>query len=158
MHHKFYLSPKTSPQSDTIIIIIMDTQEHLTHAGPKRLHILYVYIVAKFNAYNRNLHTHAHARTHARTHVCTHTHTHTHAHAHTHTHTHRVIYQSNGTEEKVLKKRMIFEEDYNEQPTCHVSHGSLSQTLGDGTAIVSSLPVTIPALRGAHVCNTTHGT
>ena len=152
MHHKFYLSPKTSPQSDTtIIIIIMATQEHLTHAGPKRLHILYVYIVAKVNAYNRNLHTHAHARTHARMYARTHTHARMHMHTHTQS-------QSNGTEEKVLKKRMIFEEDYNEQPTCHVSHGSLSQTLGDGTAIVSSLPVTIPALRGAHVCNTTHGT
>ena len=50
-------------------------------------------------------HTHTHTHTHTFTaHTRTHTHTHT-QHAHTHTHTHRVIYQGNGTEEKVFKKK-----------------------------------------------------
>ena len=52
--------------------------EHLNHTGPKRLHVLYKYILSKFNAYNMNAHTHTH--THA------HTDSHTHARAHTHTH------------------------------------------------------------------------
>ena len=33
--------------------------EHLTHTGPKRLHILYIYILSTFNTYNMNAHTHA---------------------------------------------------------------------------------------------------
>ena len=41
--------------------------ERLTHTGPKCLHVLYKYILSKFNAYNMNAHTH----THARTHTCT---------------------------------------------------------------------------------------
>ena len=36
--------------------------ERLTRTGPKRLHVLYKYILSKFNAYNMN--AHAHARTH----------------------------------------------------------------------------------------------
>ena len=40
--------------------------EHLTHTGPKRLHVLYKHILSKFNAYNMNAHTH--------TCTCTHTH------------------------------------------------------------------------------------
>ena len=40
--------------------------ERLTRTGPKRLHVLYKYILSKFNA-----HTHAH--THARTHRDSHT-------------------------------------------------------------------------------------
>ena len=38
--------------------------EHLTHTGAKRLHILFKYILSKFNVYNMN----AHARTHTHTH------------------------------------------------------------------------------------------
>ena len=45
--------------------------------------------------------THTHMHTHIHTHTCTHTYTHT----HTHTHTHRVIYQGNGTEEKLDSKQ-----------------------------------------------------
>ena len=68
-----------------------------------------MHIFSKFNAYNTNS-----ARAH------THTHTHAHAHAHTHTHTHartharRVVYQGNGTEGKVFKKRKVFKEDLKE--------------------------------------------
>ena len=50
--------------------------ERLTRTGPKRLHVLYKYILSKFNAYNMNAHTHAR----------THTDSHTHARVHTHTH------------------------------------------------------------------------
>ena len=53
--------------------------ECLTSTGPKRLHVLYKYVLSKFNACN------------------------THTHAHTHTHT-PVTYQGNETEEKVFKK------------------------------------------------------
>ena len=56
--------------------------ERLTRTGPKRLHVLYKYILSKFIAYNMNAHTHA------RTHTDSHTHAHTHTHIHTHTHTH----------------------------------------------------------------------
>ena len=41
--------------------------EHLTCTSPKRLHILYKYILSKFSAYNMNAHTHTH--THAHTHT-----------------------------------------------------------------------------------------
>ena len=51
--------------------------ERLTRTGPKRLHVLYKYILSKFNAYKMNVHTHAR----------THTDSHTHARAHMHTHT-----------------------------------------------------------------------
>ena len=78
--------------------------EHLTRPGPKRLHVLYKYILSKFNAYT---HTHKHARTQ--------THTHTRAHTHTQTHTHTPVayqgYQGNETEEKFFKKRKVFKED-----------------------------------------------
>ena len=47
-------------------------------------------------------HTHMQAHTHATTHACMH------VCAHTHTHTHRIVYQGNGTEEKVFKKRKVF--------------------------------------------------
>ena len=79
--------------------------ECLTHTGPKRLHILYMYTLSDFNTYNMNSHTHVCVNVcmHARTHTHTHAHTHTHTHTHTHKHTHIVIYQGNGTEEKVLK-------------------------------------------------------
>ena len=48
--------------------------ERLTRTGPKRLHVLYKYILSKFNAYNMNVHTrtHTHASsffTHIRTHA-----------------------------------------------------------------------------------------
>ena len=52
--------------------------ERLTRTGPKRLHVLYKYILSKFNVYNMNAHTHKHAhtqirtRTHARTRTSTH--------------------------------------------------------------------------------------
>ena len=41
--------------------------ERLTRRGPKRLHVLYKYILSKFNAYNMNAHTHA--RTHRLAHA-----------------------------------------------------------------------------------------
>ena len=57
--------------------------ERLTRTGPKRLHVLYKYILSKFNAYNINAHTHArthrdrtHTRTYARTNARTHARTH----------------------------------------------------------------------------------
>ena len=69
--------------------------ERLTRTGPKRLHVLYKYILSKFSAYNMNSHTqtdtrtrantHTHARKHARTHARTHAHAHTHTYTHTHT-------------------------------------------------------------------------
>ena len=43
--------------------------ECLTCTGPKRLHVLYKYILSKFNAYNMNAHTHTHTHTHTRTHT-----------------------------------------------------------------------------------------
>ena len=51
--------------------------ECLTHTGPKRLHVLYKYILSTFNACNMNAHTHrlTHARTSTCMHACTHTHT-----------------------------------------------------------------------------------
>ena len=62
-----------------------------TRTGPKRLHVLYKYILSKFNAYNMNAHTHMHAHTHT-----------------------PVAYQGNETEEKVFKKRKVFKEDLKE--------------------------------------------
>ena len=47
--------------------------ERQTRTGPKRLHVLYKYILSKFNAYNMNAHTHA--RTHRPARTRTHTHT-----------------------------------------------------------------------------------
>ena len=41
-----------------------DYLERLTRTGPKRLHVLYKYILSKFNAYNMNAHTHKHTHTH----------------------------------------------------------------------------------------------
>ena len=46
-------------------------------------------VFSKFDAYNTNAHTGMHI----------------------HTHTHTVVYQGNGTEEKVFKKRKVFKED-----------------------------------------------
>ena len=43
--------------------------ERLTRTGPKHLHILYKYILSKFNAYNMNAHTHTHTHTRTRTHT-----------------------------------------------------------------------------------------
>ena len=54
--------------------------ERLTRTGPKRLHVLYKYILSKFNAYNMNAHTHTLAHTDSHTHARAHTHTHTHTH------------------------------------------------------------------------------
>ena len=62
--------------------------ECLTCTGPKRLHILYKYILSKFNAYNMN--AHAHRDLHMR--------------AHTHTPVAYQGNQGNGTEEKVFKE------------------------------------------------------
>ena len=50
--------------------------ERLTRTGPKRLHVLYKYILSKFKAYNMNAHTHTHAHRLARERAHTHTHTH----------------------------------------------------------------------------------
>ena len=55
---------------DTVIESVLKVNnneylERLTRTGPKRLHILYKYILSKFNAYSMNLHTHTH--THALT-------------------------------------------------------------------------------------------
>ena len=58
--------------------------ERLTRTGPKRLHVLYKYILSKFSAYNMNAHTrartHRDSHTHARARTRTRTHTHTHTH------------------------------------------------------------------------------
>ena len=78
--------------------------ERLTHTGPKRLHILYKYILSKFNAYNLN--AHKHAKTYADSHTYASVHTHTYTHAHT-----PVTYQGNETEVKVFKKKKVFKED-----------------------------------------------
>ena len=72
--------------------------------SPKRLHILYKYLVVKIQCIQ---------------HECMHTHMHTdlHTHVRTHTHTHTVPYQGNQgneTEEKVFKKRKFFKEDLKE--------------------------------------------
>ena len=77
--------------------------EHLTRTGLKWWHIFFMYIFSIFNAYNTNV------RASARTH----THIHKHTHTHTRTERERVVYQGNGTEEKVFKKRKVFKEDFN---------------------------------------------
>ena len=51
--------------------------ERLTHTGPKRLHVLYKYILSKFNVYNMNAHTHTYAHTDSHTHTRARTHAHT---------------------------------------------------------------------------------
>ena len=66
--------------------------ERLARTGPKRLHVLYKYILSKFNAYNMNAHTHARTHTDSHTHARAHKHTHTHTHKHTHTHTHTLTH------------------------------------------------------------------
>ena len=53
----------------------------LTLSGPKCLHILYVYILSKFNAYNTT-HTHMHPHIHAHVHMHAYTHTLTHTQLH----------------------------------------------------------------------------
>ena len=70
------------------------TSKRLTRTGPKRLHILYMYVLSKFNAYNMNARTHT--CMHARVHICT------------------AAYQGNGTEEKVFENRKVFKEDLKE--------------------------------------------
>ena len=66
--------------------------ECLTHTGPKRLHVLYKYILSKFNAYNMTAHTHARTHTQRLAHIRTRARAHT--HTHTHTHTSRISGQS----------------------------------------------------------------
>ena len=61
--------------------------ERLTRTGPKRLDVLYKYILSKFNAYNMNAHKLTHAHTHRLAYARTRTHAHTHPPTHTHTHT-----------------------------------------------------------------------
>ena len=82
--------------------------ERLTRTGPKRLHVLYKYILSKFNAYRATLmHTHTHAHTQTQSH--THARARARAHTRTHTHTHTpVTYQGNETEEKGFPKRERF--------------------------------------------------
>ena len=77
--------------------------EHLTRTGPKRLHVLFKYILSKFNACNINAHTHARTQRLA--------------HAHTHTPPPPpppVAYQGSETEEQVFKKKKGFKEDVKE--------------------------------------------
>ena len=84
--------------------------ERLTRTGPKRLHVLYKYILSKFSAYNMNAHTRA------RTHRDSHTHARARTRTRTHTHT-SVAYQGNQgneTEAKVFKKRKVFKKDLKE--------------------------------------------
>ena len=94
--------------------------ECLTCTGPKHLHILCKYILSKFNAYNKNAHTHTHTHTHTHrlAHACmrARTHARTHTHTHTHTHTSRIAGQSGQWDwrEKVFKKRKVFKEDLKE--------------------------------------------
>ena len=42
--------------------------ERLTRTSPKRLHVLYKYILPKFSAYNINAHTHTHTHAHTDSH------------------------------------------------------------------------------------------
>ena len=53
--------------------------ERQTRTGPKRLQVLYKYILSEFNAYNMNAHTHTHMHPHTqtRTRVRAQTNTHT---------------------------------------------------------------------------------
>ena len=51
--------------------------ERLNRTGPKRLHVLYKYILSKFKAYNMNAHTHARSHTHGLAHARAHAHTYT---------------------------------------------------------------------------------
>ena len=46
--------------------------ERLTRLGPKHLHILYKYILSKFNAYNMTVHTRTHTHTENRREFITH--------------------------------------------------------------------------------------
>ena len=101
--------------------------ERLTRTGPKHLHILYMYVLSKFNAYNMNTHTHA----------CTHERTYTQPHIRamglkkgflkevfqeeeltrgrmTDKNSCTAAYQGNGIEENVFKKRKVFKEDLKE--------------------------------------------
>ena len=57
--------------------------ERLTRTGPKRLHVLYKYILSKFNAYNMNAHTYERTHTETRTRTQARAHTHKHTHIHT---------------------------------------------------------------------------
>ena len=44
-----------------VVVVVINNNEYLerlTRTGPKRLHVLYKYILSKFNAYNMNAHTH----------------------------------------------------------------------------------------------------
>ena len=62
-------------------------------------------------------HTHTHTTTHIFKVWCmqhTYTHTRTHARTHAHTHAHTVVYQGNGTEERVFEKRTVWGEDLKE--------------------------------------------
>ena len=68
-------------------------------------HVVYKYILSKFNAYSMNACTHSQTCTHMHKRAC--------ARAHTHTHT-PVAYQGCETEEKVFEKRKVFKEDLKE--------------------------------------------
>ena len=57
---------------DTYTCIYHEYLERLTRTGPRRLHVLFKYILSKFSAYNMN--AHAHTQTRTRTHKHTHTH------------------------------------------------------------------------------------
>ena len=95
-----------------------DYLERLTRSGPKRLHVLYKYILSKFNAYNMkaHTHTHAHTQTHTRTRRRTRARSHTHTHARAHTHTHQLHIRAIRAMrlKKVFKKRKVFKEDLKE--------------------------------------------
>ena len=83
--------------------------ERPTRTGPKRLHVLYKYILLKFNAYKMNAHTHA--RTHRDSH--THARARTHARTHTHTHTHTLTQSRiRATRAMRLKKRFLKRERF----------------------------------------------
>ena len=62
--------------------------ERPTSTGPKRLHVLYKYILSKFNIQHECTHTRTHTHTRTRTAARAHTHTVTLSLLHTHTHTH----------------------------------------------------------------------
>ena len=57
------------------------------------------------------MHTHTHTHTHTQRLARAHTHTNTHTHVHTHT---PIAYQGNETEEKVFKKKKVFNKDLKE--------------------------------------------
>ena len=67
------INERKEAKMKSVIIIMVN----LTHTGLKWLHILYMYILSKFNIYNMNAHTRVHTHTHTRACMQAHRHAHT---------------------------------------------------------------------------------